>query len=159
MPKNDLFSASEGKYGSRYKDHLLEQYKLYIESVNSVSMRRQTANNFFLSINTFLLSIVGFLISKDISGDFGILIYIIAFAGILLCIIWYMLVRSYRQMNKGKFSVVHEIEKKLPLKLYNAEWKALGEGKNKNKYYPFSHIEAIIPWIFSILYLMLWLLK
>ena len=76
MPKNDLFSASEGKYGSRYKDHLLEQYKLYIESVNSVSMRRQTANNFFLSINTFLLSIVGFLISKDISGDFGILIYI-----------------------------------------------------------------------------------
>lgn len=30
---DDLFSKSEKDYGDKYKDHLFEQYKLYIESI------------------------------------------------------------------------------------------------------------------------------
>ena len=39
------------KYGEKYKEHLLEQYKLYVEMADRISGRRQTANSFFLSIN------------------------------------------------------------------------------------------------------------
>jgi hypothetical protein len=49
--------------------------------------------------------------------------------------------------------MVHKIEKKLPLKLYKDEWVILGEGKDKKKYFPFSHIERLIPVLFFICYL------
>jgi len=65
------------------------------------------------------------------------------------------LIRSYKQLNAGKFEVIHEIEKRLPLALYKYEWEILGEGKDKNKYYPFSHIELWIPWVFGIIYAVL----
>ena len=71
---------------------------------------------------------------------------------ISICIIFWYLIRSYKQLNIGKFVVIHKIEESLPLALYKYEWEILGEGKDKNKYYPFSHIELWIPWIFGILY-------
>jgi hypothetical protein len=55
----------------------------------------------------------------------------------------------------GKVRVIHEIEKHLPLALYRYEWKVLGEGKDKRKYYPFSHIELLIPWVFGVIYVLL----
>ena len=67
----------------------------------------------------------------------------------------YFLIKSYKQLNTGKFAVIHEIEKHLPLALYKYEWQVLGEGKDKTKYYPFSHVELWIPRIFGILYLAL----
>jgi len=71
--------------------------------------------------------------------------------------VWFLL-RSYKQLNTGKFKVIHEIEKKLPLALYDFEWKILDEGKNRNTYFPFSHIEMIIPWVFGAVYAVLGML-
>jgi hypothetical protein len=48
--------------------------------------------------------------------------------------------------------VVHEIEKHLPVRPYDAEWEALGRGENKKLYWPFTHIENYVPWIFILLY-------
>jgi hypothetical protein len=47
------------------------------------------------------------------------------------------------------------IEERLPLALYDTEWEALGRGKDKKKYWPFSHIEQYVPWIFVGLYAIL----
>jgi hypothetical protein len=44
------------------------------------------------------------------------------------------------------------MEQKLPISIYDYEWKILGEGKNKKLYFPFSHIEMVIPWVFGIIY-------
>ncbi|MCX6785328.1 MAG: hypothetical protein NTZ18_00560 [Candidatus Komeilibacteria bacterium] len=78
-----------------------------------------------------------------------------AFIGISICIIFWYLIRSYKQLNTGKFSVIHKIEERLPLTLYKYEWEVLGNGKDKNKYYPFSHIELCIPIILGVIYLIL----
>ena len=67
------------------------------------------------------------------------------FAGIIICVIFWCLIRSYKQLNTAKFALIHEIEKHLPLALYKYEWKILGEGKDVSKYYPFSHIELAVP--------------
>ena len=40
---------------SKYKDHVLEQYKLYVEMADRISARRSTANTFFLTLNTLLV--------------------------------------------------------------------------------------------------------
>jgi len=60
------------------------------------------------------------------------------------------LIRSYKQLNTAKFKVLHEIEEKLVMNLHKYEWEILEEGKNYKVYYPFSHIEMLIPWIFFI---------
>lgn len=148
---SELFSKKEQEYGEGYKNHLFEQYRLYIDSAERVSDRRQQANNYFIAINTALVSLLGFSIFNDSSW----LKIMLAALGIVICFIFYFLIRSYRQLNSGKFSVIHEIEQNLPLAPYKYEWKILGEGQNKKIYYPFSHIECLIPWIFGLIYLFL----
>ena len=80
---------------------------------------------------------------------------ILSIAGILICMIFGLLLNSYKQLNSGKFKVIHEIEQNIPLSLYSYEWEMLGKGKNKKLYYPFSHIELLIPWVFGIVYVVL----
>ena len=47
------------EYGEKYQEHLLEQYKLYVQMADKISERRQSANTFFLTINTVLIAFLG----------------------------------------------------------------------------------------------------
>lgn len=149
-----LFQKSESEYSNEYKTHLFEQYKLYVESAEKVSDRRQNANNYFLTINTALISLIGASFQFSYLDEAKKLAII---AGIIISIVWWTLIHSYKQLNTAKFNVIHEIEKNLPLALYQYEWEMLEEGKNKDKYFPFSHIEQKIPWVFGIGYVYLFL--
>lgn len=152
---NGLFSKNRKDYGAKYSEHLFEQYKLFVDSIEKTSDRRQQANNYFITINTALISIIGLSFQVKIFDSAPWLKSLLALLGIIISIIFWFLIRSYKQLNTGKFSVIHEIEKHLPLALYKHEWEALGKGKDKNKYYPFSHIELWIPWVFGSIYLIL----
>jgi hypothetical protein len=59
---------------------------------------------------------------------------------------------SYRQLSTGRFEILHMIERKLPLAVYTAEWKALGEGKDPEKYRQLTTAEKRVPLIFTGLY-------
>jgi hypothetical protein len=153
--KINLFRNGEKEYGSDYKNHYIEQYKIYLESIERISDRRQSSNKFFLTINTILISVIGLSFQNDFLKDILFFKFFIALAGVLFCVIFWFLIRAYKQLNTGKFKVLHKIESKLPLAIYEHEWKVLEEGKNKKVYYPFSHIELLIPWLFGIIYLVL----
>lgn len=152
---SDLFAKKESEYGSDYKEHLFEQYKLYVESVEKTSDRRQHANSYFITINTALISLIGLSFQIKFFESLVWIKSILALVGIIICIVFWFLIRSYKQLNTGKFAVIHEIEKHLPLALYKYEWEILGEGKDERKYYPFSHIELLIPWVFGAIYAVL----
>lgn len=152
---NKLFINSEKEYGNDYKNHFLEQYKIYLESIEKTSDRRQSANNYFLTTNTVLVSILALSFQTDFLKNIFWFKLFIGIIGILFCIVFWFLIRAYKQLNTGKFNVLHKIESKLPLSLYEYEWEVLGKGKDKKKYYPFSHIELLIPWIFGIMYIVL----
>ena len=154
--QKDLFMVEENKYGDKYREHLLEQYKLYVESANKISDRRQKNNDFFFTINTFLLAIFGF-ISRQVENKPTFMIALVSIAGILVCYFWYRIIRSYKDINTGKFKVIHLIESKLPLALFDAEWNVLGKGQNQKLYLPFTHIEMKIPWVFIVFYLIVFL--
>lgn len=132
----------------KHQAHLLDQYKLYVEMADRISARRQTANSYFLSINTALVGFVGYLTSKE-SSDYY---WLLPFAGVSLSYLWYRLICSYRDMNTAKFKVIHEIEKALPLSPYDAEWEAIGRGEQPKLYKPFTHIETGAPWVFILLH-------
>lgn len=152
-----LRRADQREYGDKYGEHLIEQYKLYVELTDRISIRRQEANTFYLTVNTALVTVAGFL--SGLSG-FGVVWPIaIGLAGLILCYTWYRLIRSYRDLNSGKFLVVHAYEQLLPTQPYKAEWVAVGEGKNSKLYLPFTHIEVRVPWVFFALYVLLLLLN
>jgi len=152
---SSLFTKIKKEYGGDYQNHLLEQYRLYIESIERISDRRQQANNYFIAINTTLISIIGITLSSSYFANSEWLKVIIATLGLIICVIFWYLIRSYKQLNTGKFRVLHEIETELPLSLYKYEWEILGKGKKKKIYYPFSHVELLIPWVFGLVYAVL----
>lgn len=152
--KEKLFSKGvQDSYSSpnKYQDHLLEQYKVYLESADRISDRRQTANSFFVTINTGLIALVGYFhLGSNTSRD---LYWLAALAGMISSYMWYRIIRSYRDLNTAKFKVVHEIEAQLPISPFDAEWEAVGRGKDPKLYLPFTHIEIGIPWVFLFLHL------
>jgi len=137
------------EYGSSYRDHLLEIYKTYLEMADRISGRRQKANSFFLAVNTALIA----LLAKDAFGGSAAtrpLDLLVPVAGGVLCYLWYRIIRSYRQLNSAKFKVIHEIEQKLPLRPYDAEWESVDRGKNPKLYLPFTRVEGVVPWLFMV---------
>src|ERR1700675_4010304 len=101
--------APEYPQKEKYQAHLLEQYKLYVEMADRVSQRRQTTNSYFLSINTGLLAFVGYITTKETSSY----LWLIGLSGIVLSLLWFYIVTSYRDLNTAKFKIIHEIEKRL----------------------------------------------
>jgi|JI10StandDraft_1071094.scaffolds.fasta_scaffold346801_3 hypothetical protein len=131
---------------------ILELYKIYHDSIEKVAENRQKANSFFLTLNTGILAVIGFLFQKDVSTELRPLHLLLPLAGILSGIFWLKLVISYRQLNRGKFVVLNMIEEFLPFAPYREEWRELEEGKNKKKYHPLTNIEKWIPILFIIVH-------
>ena len=152
--KEILFKKSQDEYGDGYKSHYLEIYKFYVSGADNISARRHTANSFFLTINTALLAFLGYT-KPLLAQPAGRLVLIVTLSGILLCYFWYRLIKSYKGLNSGKFKVIHLIEQNLPLSPYDAEWEAVGRGKDRKKYLPFTHVEVYIPWIFLAVYIII----
>jgi len=125
----------------------IEQYKLYVETAERNSSRRLTANSFFLTINTGLSALLGYMANFK-AMDLAVAQLAIPIAGIILSYFWYRLIISYREMNSAKFKVIHEMEEKLPFRAFEAEWEAVDRGKNAKKFRPYTNIESAIPWVF-----------
>jgi len=131
---------------------ILEIYKTYLQMVDKISDRRQTANSFYLTINTVIVGLISYLSLGTDMKNVDPYYIPISIAGMVICYHWYRLIRLYSDLNSGKFKVVHEIEKLLPVSPYDDEWDKLGRGKDKSLYLPFTHIEMRIPWIFLMLH-------
>lgn len=136
---------------------LLEQYKMYIESANLTSSLRSQANTYFLTINTILISFLVAILEFSSQASVYYWIVFACLAGVLLCISWFFLIRSYRSLNSGRFAVIHELEKELPARIYEREWEIIVAKINpqKTKYIRQTYIEQIIPVAFGFLYITL----
>lgn len=150
----DVISKNEAAYGPKYKDHLLDQYKMYVETADNVSSRRQTANAFFLSVNTLVLSGLGamFALTPDFEAQSFLATVLPAFAGILFSLAWTSLIASYAKLNEAKFCMINAIELELPIAPFRGEWEYVDEGKCPEKYVPMTAIESLVPWFFIVLY-------
>lgn len=138
------------------QNHLLEQYKMYVEMADRISSRRNLANVFFLSLHTSILAGIGFTLKElDIVLLKGAIPFVLCCV-LLLCLVWWWLIRSYKNLNSAKYKVIGLMEEQLPAQAYvSAEWKALGRGKDYRKYLPFTMIEQWIPVAFVALYVFL----
>ncbi|MGW7725596.1 hypothetical protein [Streptomyces canus] len=136
------------------RDHavLLEQYKLYVEMADRVSARRSLTNTFFLTLNTTVFAAIGATWKDGPHTGSWLLVFPLV-ALLVQCGAWFVLLRSYRQLNSAKYTVIGVLEERLPASPYGrAEWTALGEGKDKAKYWPLTHLEQWVPVTFACTY-------
>ncbi len=120
---------------------ILAQWQTCVEMANSVSQRRDTMNNIFVTLNLAIIAAV------SITWDFKSLFML--FAGIIVCVIWLLFIRNYKLLNAEKFNVINDIEKKLPVQPFNDEWNKL---KNNKKYKDSTKLEKTLPTMFIALY-------
>jgi len=148
-------------YGENYGQHFLEQYKLYVEMADRISIRRENTNRLYIALLSALLAFFSLTLRLNISifvdlrATNSILFLSVSVLGIALCFLWYINIRSYRQLNTGKFKIILEMEKYLPFPCYGKEWEILGEGKESRKYLQLTRVEKYIPIILSIPYFLL----
>ncbi|MBX3694790.1 MAG: hypothetical protein KF790_06425 [Steroidobacteraceae bacterium] len=154
MPSDDRGLASALRpvtaeaYGGDYTDHALRQYQLYVEMTDRVSNRRMLANSFFVGMNTAVVGALAFALKAGLIVS-RTLVVAPASAAILMCIAWWMMVLSYRQLNAGKFRVILAMEQRLPLAPYTAEWQALDASRSRREYLQTTRIELLVPWLFA----------
>lgn len=140
---------------SKFIDHYLEQYRIYLHIMNNTHDRNNKSNDFFLGLNTAIIGVLGYLETKGNANNESIIFIFAPFVGIAICYCWYQIIDSYRKLNRTKFKIIHEVESKLPISLFENEWELLGKGKDRSKYYPLSLIERKIPIIFIVLYIVI----
>lgn len=156
-PSSKTVDASlRENYGSEFKTHLLDQYKLYVEMADRVSSRRTQIASFYTSILSALLALLSITSNKELfQGPQSFVLLTVAILGLCLCLAWAANINSYKQLNSLKFKVIHEMEAYLPFPCYDREWKILKEDKNRRYYFRLTAVEQYIPMILAVPYLCL----
>ena len=136
---------------------LLELYKLAVDMADRVSARRATANAFFLTVQTALVAVLG-VAAPNLARSPWWVSLAVALAGLVLSGSWWLQLRSYRDLNRAKFSVINSVEQQLPIQIFAAEWTLLkqdGLGRWRGRYAELGVIERIVPAVFAALYVLL----
>lgn len=138
------------------RSELLEQYKIFLETSESLVNRRQTVNSFYVSANTVLVTVVGGLIAVlDSVSERAVLLLMTGAVGIVLSVSWIGILNTYGTLNASKMKVISIIERHLPAALYDTEWDVMSDKLNSKKYISFTDSEKKAPKAFMVLYIIL----
>ena len=124
---------------------VLEIYKMLVEMADRVSERRQSANAFYLSVNTAIIGGAAYL-SQSAFGHLGT--FAVSAAGIAICFLWVRSVVSYKSLNAAKFQVITALEDRLPVSPYKDEWAILDVDGDGKRHKPFHKTEVLVPIVF-----------
>lgn len=141
-------SPNEPEESSQDKD-VLEIYKMLVEMADRVSQRRQSANSFYLTVNTAIIGGAAYLSQADF-GHLGTLA--VSAAGIAICFLWVRAVVSYKSLNAAKFDVITALEDRLPVSPYKDEWAILDVDGDGTKHKPFHKTEMLVPIVFGLVH-------
>ena len=151
MPKQQakcLIHMTKGVYGDSFTTDLLEQYKLYVQSAENVSVRRVASSRYLLALNVAIVALYG-LQPEGFGQNYWTLP--IPLIGILVSLLWCLVIKAHADLNRVKFDVIHEFEQHLPAAMYKYEWHLAKEGRGKS-YRAVTTIERWIPILFGALH-------
>lgn len=136
------------------RSEVMEQYKTFLETSERLVERRQTVNNFYLSANTALCTIMAAAFSALEGVTAKLLIcFFLSITGIILSISWRSILDAYGILNSSKMKVISIIERNLPLSLYDTEWAVMSDNLNSKRYVSFTDSEKKTPMIFVMVYI------
>lgn len=121
---------------------LLAQWQTCVEMANAVSLRRDTMNNLFVTLNLAIIAAISFL------WNFKTLA--LSVAGLTLCFIWILFIKNFKELNSEKYKIINEIEMQLPVQAFKEEWSNI---KANNKYIEGTRLEIVLPILFCFIYI------
>ena len=113
---------SEGLGKSDYYMILFEQYKLMVETSESLINRRQTTSNVYIGILTALISLVGSSLALNNKIVTGVIFFAVGIITFVLSRNWKSMLIHLGKNNEGKFAVINAIEEKLPANMFDTEY-------------------------------------
>lgn len=145
---DDIVGVARAEYGESYCADSVAIYVAYLGHADEVADRRQRANSFGLTVNTALVGLAAYLEHTGV-----LLTPLLSAAGIMLSLTWHRQIKAYRLVNRAKFQVIDDMEARLPLKPYHAEWKKMSSGTDPERYLSLSRLESVVPLVFMGLHL------
>lgn len=139
---------------------VFEEYKLFVESTQFLTERRQAAAQTYLTLNTAIIAVMTFLI-KDVGfrgwwlvvGSVPIIVI-----GIIVCGIWERTVVQYRQLINWRFEQLKQIEGKPEMQgshqFYLKEAQDFYKPTEKKERFGFSRLERHLPRLFIAAYVL-----
>jgi hypothetical protein len=128
-----------------------EVYTALIQDTAQISDRRQTMNNIYLSVNSVLLGALAILAQQSIATNVVFLPVeiFIAIVGILIAGQWRSLLQKYKALLGLRFKTLMSIEAK---ETFGSEFKVYTLEDKTPEVYGYSAIEARLPVIFQLIY-------
>ena len=88
-------------------------------------------------------------------GAWPVVFLISGLFGAALSVVWFVNIRSYRQLNSAKYEVINKMEEQLPVAGYSDEWDMLRTRNTVVGPLGLSGIEQFVPLIFIGLFLLI----
>ena len=132
---------------------LLEIYKLHAELADRVSQRREGANRLYVSLLAGLVLFLSALFRFGVDDELTrFVVYAASAVGSLLCLSWYIVIRSYRQLNERKFKTLCALENNLCFSFFTNEWNIPEDGERTSRYWRLTLVEVSLPAIFFLMF-------
>lgn len=134
------------------------EYKLFVESTQHLSERRQAATQTYLTVNTAIFAILALLVKEaGLKGWYLIWVSLPLFlVGALACLIWYNIITQYKALIAWRYDQLMAMERAMSgsSHIYVKEWEDFFKPKQEKKKFGFSRLEVWLPRLFLALYLM-----
>ncbi len=116
-----------------------------------VSARRERMNAFFITAISALTAVA--VLTHDVLKDTAsaAIFALIPSVAALICLLWALLIRSYRTLNQAKWAVIGMIEDQLPLRPFAAEYEQTKTAGHRS----FTLIEQWVPALLGVLFVAL----
>jgi hypothetical protein len=137
---------------SNGNDSKFAMFEVYLATAEKVSDRRAQANSWMLSVNSAIVALYGYLQADNMAVPQKMIwLWAIPAAGVIVCIAWSALLKSYRELNRAKFVVLAELEADLAASPTTRERQIYKEHGRRS----LSRIESSIPACFVALYIVM----
>ena len=113
------------------EEKVLQEYILYVQHKENFVNRSFEANRFYLILSLVVLAVtVPITLIPFQTGIIFTMLF--ALIGMVICVMWFLNIRSYKNLLKIKFqNVIERLEDELPVKPYQMESQALKEESHK----------------------------
>src|SRR5512132_4350763 len=134
------------------------EYKLFVESTQHLSERRQAATHTYLTVNTAIFAILALLVKEaGLKGWYLVGVSLPLFlVGALACLTWYKIITQYKALIGWRYDQLMAMERGMSgsYQIYVKEWAEFFRPKQEKEKFGFSRLEAWLPRLFLALYLM-----
>ena len=135
-----------------------DEYKLFVESTQHLSERRQAATQTYLTVNTAIFAILALLVKEaGLKGWYFVGVCLPLFlVGVLACLIWSKIITQYKALIGWRYDQLMVMERGMSgsSQIYVKEWEEFFRPKQEREKFGFSRLEVWLPRLFLILYLM-----